>query len=231
MKKTLLIAAATVALAVSTQAQGYVLFQNAGNTRISTNSVVGGAGTGRIQATDGTVANEYYFALLSSTAQNTTENGVSTAQNGAAGLYAFNAAGWSANPAAIGTNSIAGQFASIGADPNNSGQTALTSGAAQTFVIIGWSANIGSTLSALQTWYNGGNPLTAGYIGESAVSGVITPSAGGVSLAQAVMGTSSPLIPGFTLGLVSVATTPEPGTIALAGLGGLALLGLRRKKA
>jgi hypothetical protein len=42
------------------------------------------------------------------------------------------------------------------------------------------------------------------------------------------LGAASPNIPGFTLGLVTV--VPEPGTLALAAIGGASLLALRRKK-
>jgi hypothetical protein len=224
MKKTI-IALSLLAAVVSSQGQGYVLFQNAGNARVSTNGVA----TGRIAANDGTVANTFYFALFTSTAQNTTVGSSSAAISGTNGTYAFNASGWTFAPNAIGTNTIAGQFTSTVADPNNSLQTQIPSGAAQTFVILGWSANIGSTLSALTTWYNNGNPATSGFIGESAVSGVITPSVGGVSLTAPITGTTTGLIPGFTLGQV-IAPTPEPATLALAGLSGASLLLFRRRK-
>ena len=46
------------------------------------------------------------------------------------------------------------------------------------------------------------------------------------SVSPAAFGGST--IPGFTLGIVNV---PEPTTIALGVIGGLSLLGLRRKKA
>jgi hypothetical protein len=235
MKKTLITLAVAIA-AISSYAQGFVLFQNAGNTRVSTNSVVGGAGTGRISANDGTVANTFYFALFISTSQSATVGGSSNGVVGASGTYAFNAAGWAFdNPSATagyvgpayGTNNAAaGQFQSTVADPNNSLQTLLASSAAQTFTIIGWSANIGNSIAALQSYL--ANPTFNAFVGESAVSGATAPSTGGASPTVAITGTTYPAIPGFTLGLVT--PVPEPGTMALAALSGASLLLFRRRK-
>jgi len=233
--KKLIATLACVVAAVSSHAQGWIVFNNLGNTLISTNSVQGGAATGRIAAPTSAT---FYFALFSSASLATTVSGSATAVSGV-GNYAFNDSNWTfVNPTtgsgylgpAIGTNTAAGKFSSIVADPANSQQTAVGSSAAQTFVILGWSGNIGSTLASVENWYNGGNPLTAGFIGESLVGGSVTPSVGGTSATASIMGTTAGLIPGFNLGLITPVAGPEPTTMALAGLGGLALLGLRRKK-
>jgi hypothetical protein len=235
MKKTLLILT-IIAGAVSSYAQGFIVFNNLGNTRISTNAVVGGAGVGRISANDGTTANTFYFALFVSTGQNGTVGGSAGPVVGTNGTYAFNASGWAFdNPsstagylgAAYGTNNgTAGQFQSTVADNNNSQQTLLASSANQTFTVIGWSANIGTTVAAVQSYL--ANPTFNGFVGESAVSGVITPSTGGTSATSTLFGTVAPFIPGFTLGLVT--PVPEPGTMALAALSGASLLLFRRRK-
>jgi hypothetical protein len=226
MKKTLL-TLAVVAAAVASQAQGFVSFSDSGNSRISTNSAVGGAQTGRIAANAGTTATTYYFALfVSSTAPSAT----AAISGTSASTYAFqNGSGWTFdNPTttagyigpAYGTNGpTAGQFNSSVQDANNTSQTLLASGAAQYFVVVGWSGNIGSTLAALQAWYNNGSPVgVTGWVGQSAASGQLTPSAGGSAAALTLFGTNPGLIPGFGLG--EAVPTPEPATMALAAIGG-----------
>jgi hypothetical protein len=236
MKTVKLILASVLMGAVATSAfsQGYVAFTGglSNPTKVSTNSVQGGAATGRTGVTSGTPG--YYFALfVSSTA--TTIGGSSNAISGASSLYVFNnMSGWTE----VGTatnNLTAGGFAAQSQGTNDAGQGALNSdgslsttavaGAANgQAVIIGWSANIGSTITALQAWLAA--PGVTGWIGQSAVSGALTFGNGTSQPAVQVMG-SSPAIGGFTLGEVTV---PEPGTMALAALGGASLFLFRRKK-
>jgi len=234
MKKTLL-TLAIIASAAAAYAQGFVYFGNAGNTHTSTNSAVGGTATGLTAANGGTTATTYYFALFSSSSAPSSSAAI---VGTSASTYAFqNGSGWTFdNPsstsgylgAAYATNnSTAGQFTATDQDPNNSNQSLLASGAAQYFVVVGWSANIGSTLAALESWY--ANPTVAGWVGESAASGSITPAAPGGSEVS-VMGHSAPGIPGFTLGDVTPVPSPEPATMALAAIGGASLLLFRRKK-
>jgi len=236
MKKliaTLAIAAGAIA---SSQAQGFITFASGGQT-IFTNSSPGGVTNGVMSATTGTPT--YYFALFYS-ASATTVNGSAAAvmpTGGSAGNYVFNDGAWTFDnpsstagylgPAYATNNLTAGRFTSAVTDPANSSQTLLPFTTAAQFVVLGWSANIGTTLAQVISWYNGGNPLTAGWIGESAVSGAITPSAGGVTPAQSLFGPAAPQLQRFSLGLVP---TPEPSTMALAGLGGLSLLLFRRRK-
>lgn len=231
---------ALVATAVSSQAQGWVDFANGGSDKVSTNSVVGGAATGVTFANAGNQATTYYYALFVGTVGTVAGDTGTNSFNGATGAnnhYAFSDSNWTFdNPsgdganylgAAYGTNSVAGVFNSVVEDPNNSGNTYVHSSAAEDYVIIGWSANIGNTLAELEAWY--ANPTVTGWIGESAISGSIAPSAGGNGLGGTIMGTHAPTINGFTLGEVLV-PTPEPATIALAGLGGLSMLLIRRRK-
>lgn len=228
MKKVIVTLALIASAISSSYAQGWVLFNNANNTRVSTNSIVGGASSGTMQGPNG-VAISYYFALFSSTTSQLI-GGVTNRIAGATGTYAFNDGNWYFNNPSFGpdygTNNNLGTFTSIQSDPANSQGTEVTSGASQSFVVIGWSANIGSTLSALETWY--ANPTFNGWIGQSSTSVFMTPGSGGVSIPPGITGTSGGAIPGFMLGLV--VPTPEPSTIALAGLGGLSLLLFRRRK-
>ena len=230
MKKilvTLVLAAAAIS---SSYAQGWVLFNNTTTTRVSTNAIAGGAATGLTFAAG--AGTSYYYALFSSTS---TQNigGATNANAGAVGTYAFNDGSWYFNNPSFGpdygTNTLtAGRFNTTEADPANSQGTQVTSGASQSFVVIGWSSNIGSTVAQLITWYNTAGHLGIdGWIGQSSTSAFMSPGTGGVNPVPGLFGTGSGLIPGFTLGLV---IAPEPSTIALAGLGGLSLLLFRRRK-
>jgi len=220
--KKILVALAVVASVGSSFAQGTVAFVNGTTSKVGTNSVVNGVSTGSISG-----LGNYYFALFYS-ASATKVGGSSAAVVGTNGTYAFNDASWTFAPGAYGTNiASAGRFSSVISDAN--GATAVTGvagGSVAQFTVIGWSANIGSTLAALQSWYNNGSPTTlTGWIGESIVSSPITTGAG-VGLPPGLFGSTGP-ITAFTLG--QVVPTPEPSTMALAGLGSAALFLFRRR--
>jgi len=203
-----------------------VFFSNQNSTKISTNSVVGGAATGVLSTTP----SSYYFALFYSTTQ-TTVGGSTSAFAGTNSSYVFNTSGWT-DAGLIGTNSAAagGRFASsINVDAaNNSTVNGLPGVTAAQFVIIGWSANIGTTWQSVQSYL--ANPTVNGFFGESGVSGAITTGNGGTQVTPATVGVSAPQIGAFTLGLVTPLPTPEPATLALAGLSGASLLLFRRRK-
>jgi hypothetical protein len=224
MKKILTIISLATLVAASSNAQGLVNFNNtsAAGTKISTNSVVGGASSGLAALNTGNAS--FYYALFYSTTQ-TSVSGSTAAITGITGsTYAFNASGWTAGATATNGATRAGQVA------GNAAQAIAGIAGAGTgnFVVVGWSANIGTQVSDLISWYNNGSPATAGFIGESSVTGTLTLGDGAGVSTPSPFGTAAPFAPGFVLGLV--APTPEPGTMVLAGLGGLALLGLRRKK-
>jgi hypothetical protein len=232
MKKTILAVTIVGALTTSAFSQGLVNFIGglSNPTKQSTNSVVGGAATGRT-----TGAGAYYYALFASAA-NTTINGNSSAISGVNANYVFNnLAGWTL--VGFGANSAtAGAFTATSQGTTDGNQGAVNadgslsvSGISATaqFVIVGWSANIGTTLASLESWY--ANPSVNGFVGQSAISGALTLGNGGLIQTPQAMGTA-PSVSGFLLGEVSGAPVPEPATMALAALGGASLLMLRRKK-
>jgi len=236
MKKTLVILALGVSAIASSYGQGNVFFNNGNTVKIATNSVTTAtAGSTSTQLTMVNAGNNgYYYALLFSAAA-TTVNGSSSAIIGNNGNYVFSdLANWTlattSGGAVLGTNTLsAGRFASNQADTGSVTQISnLGAGASAHFVIVGWSADIGNTFAAASAWWNAGQPTTGGWLGESNVSGLLTTGITGSTTTLTLMGTGASLINAFTIG--QVIPTPEPATIALAGLGGLSLLALRRKK-
>jgi len=194
---------------------GYVLFVNslASPTKIFTNAYVGGQVTGLA----GTGVGSYLYALFAS-ASATTVNGYSNSVLGAANAhYAFLDNNWTL--VAYGkSTAVRGRLTSTSTD--NSGQTPVigfAGGAGVRFVIVGWSANIGNDIAAVQTWFNNGSPASDGWIGQSAVSGLLQLGDGAIIPAPVVMGPLAPALQGFALGLASPnpsASYPPPGVPA-----------------
>jgi hypothetical protein len=216
MKKLLTLAAliGTVSLSFG---QGYLNFQNSSTTRVSTN--------GTALALAGGATTQWYYALLYAP---------STQQTVDASLSGYTFSGLIASNTAsagrlLGNDSVnAGQSASI---------AALTASSTADFVVVGWSANLGSDWNTVFAGRpqalvanTGGVKGTAtwsqdGWYGVSTVAQdvLLAPQTGPWNS----MFGASPLIPNMTLSLYQV---PEPASFALMGLGGAALMIFRRRK-
>ena len=223
MKKIITLMALSAATIASGFAQGYVAFNNTTGTRVSVNSLGGSTFTLLPN-----VADQYYFALFYSTSE-VTVNGSTSAVNGLSGFeFVLDDPGWTftGDIAANETSSKGGLFASLTADSNNNTEVPIPSPDAACFVVLGWSANIGSTESDLVRYLDGETSYDDAYIGESSPSGFITVGDGGTIPPPSLFSFSLGITTGFELG----DSVPEPPAMALGGVGALALLTLRRKK-
>ena len=204
------------AVATTVFAQGLVYFVNgtSSSTKISTNSVFGGSATG---LTGANASGTYCYALFASTSQSSV-NGNTVAVSGVSSDYVFNnlgggtpATGWEL--VGIGTNTaLAGRMTAASQGTTSAGQGPLNADGSLTvqgiaggenanFVVVGWSANIGTTLATVETWYVFGGP-GGGWIGQSAVSSGLTLGDGGLIPTSNVFGTGFGQVPGFTLGVI-----------------------------
>jgi len=224
--KKLLVIATVVAGAYGASAQGIVNFNTstAAAEKISVNSTPGGAATA---VTTG-AGNFYYELFYSTTATTATGAGTippATAVSSLTSLFVPGSTGW------LDTTFTAESSASAGkvSGPTAASISALSGGESANFVVIGWSANIGTSISALEAFL--ANPQstinnTPTYVGESSVVDNLGTGNGGTLATPTILAPST--IPGFILGEVAV---PEPSTIALGVMGAASLLALRRKKA
>lgn len=241
MKKLVLTTIAVVGVSSLAFAQGYVNWSTTpgasviGNTNTINYSGLsaalgGGAATQQANAAQGvtqggasSAASVYYYTLLYSTVDTTTPTTLTdlAANWSATGLMATNGATGNgrlniANPAPINL-----------VDPSYAGGNL-------NFMMVGWSANLGTAYSGvltdLQNWLTvNGTVVGPAFFGDGAVGSlpISTSSSAGTTVIGAGLvynPSSAPLV------LNELQATPEPGTLALAALGGASLLLFRRKK-
>jgi hypothetical protein len=217
MKKQIITILAVSSLAVDAYAQGMVSLMDTA-VAVSTNMVsVGGTQGGLYQP-----AGTYYFEMLfiPNTGQAApTYNGGSISAWTDSTLSGTNTG--NGVPTAAYLGHITGENGAAGiAVPG------WLSGSSAYFVVLGWSANEGTWGTVEQVLNGTGSWLTlgpaGGLFGYSAVGYAV--SAAAPVPGTILFGTAPGLINTLILGI------PEPSTLALAGLGGLSLLLMRRLK-
>lgn len=238
MKKILTIAALAGVASLS-HGQGLVSFANSATpiTKISVNNgTINSPSVALIPATAG----QYYFALFvapSTTAatgsyleapgtaytgtEDPTANGFALATSSTYAPGGFTAA----NIASAGRiATLAAQLDSLG-DAEIGNAVAGAPGDTADFIVVGWSANLGSTWSAVQSTIDSGVTPAGSFVGESDVAQLLV--GGGTTPVPVVFAGASPNAQGFVL---EPTPTPEPATFALCGLGAAALVIFRRRK-
>jgi len=202
---------------------------------ISTNTAIShyanGTQTGGVAGKTATAALGYYYQLLIQPYTGTLAGSATNVIGG----------GWSAPTYTInnGTSlagSISGQGGSSGAGVTGwgapTGSSPSDGGTEMYYLLVGWSANLGTTWSQVSSELATESWITTGFFGVSSIG--YGYSGGGINNinAPSVFGVTGAEPGGFTSGftLYTVTPVPEPTTMALAGLGGLAMLMFRRRK-
>ena len=188
-------------------------------------------------------ANSWYFEVLDMTQSQW--NSLSPGQQaGAADLLANEAnvslwtdSGVSGVNSTLHAGGINGQGGAGGTSAANWGAPTggnYNTGSIDYYTIVGWSASFGSSWSTIANELQDGTLLGLGDFGQTAVA--YNYAGGGPGGLPAVNVFSSSAFTGLpgSGGLPSTAAlvfaAPEPTTLALAGLGGLSMLFLRRRK-
>jgi hypothetical protein len=218
------IIAAIISLAIGTtlvHAQGGLIsWQNAA-AHPTTNTTFYAPGypstTGAISGfTSGSLVGTYYFILLTATSTTAADYGNPLGPD-------WNVLTYDTGGIAYGTNNIvAGSVKGFNGAAGFASD--LTAGITYSDMVVGWSASLGATWAQVEPQLQTYDFVGYGYVGYSNV-GTITPTAVPAPGASIFGGTSA------GQGLTILYEVPEPTTIALAGLGGLSMLVLHRRKA
>lgn len=230
--------------------QGFVVLSDATANTVQTNGSSIGQGTGRTANT----ANGFFYELLDMTSASYTGL-TGTQQSGAAALLQNSTAVslWTdagvsgVNTGGLTSGGVVGQGGNGGTTAANWGAptgSTYATGPTDYYVIVGWSSNEGTTWATVSAELTSGNwnvsgSGAGGWFGETGVffneSGNPAQSLNAVNVwgtsgATTLAGSGTPGGTGI-LQLMPVVPVPEPTTLALAGLGGISMLFLRRRKA
>ena len=238
MKKVLITSVCAIAMVGSAFAQGKVnwgsisaSFVTAQTNATSYSPLFGGGSAGGATGNTTAVAGQFAYELLFN-GTSVPVSGAGVAQPTLAGLSSWSDSGLSA-----GNATSAGRLTPNGITTSATVPVPWASGVTQNVILVGWSVNLGATwATALATLQNAaalGNVVGNAFFGMSNTGYIAAGSSdpGGALFGSSDIGLGLPIKSLLTpLYLVPVTPVPEPATIALAGLGGLALLALRRKK-
>ena len=239
MKKLTLTIVCALAVTGAALAQGTLMWSSFVPTAITaqTNATVcsplfggGSTGGGTVGATAGG-ATAFYYELLYNTA-------FTGSQIASPTLAALTDGSWIDSGLEATNTGIAGRILPIAPSTQASvagwaGGIGSLGGKTNNIVLVGWSANLGTSWSVvsgeLANW--GFNPLFPNaYFGES-TTGYLVPNQGNPGCTVFV---TTATLNGLPINSVNtqlyLLPTPEPSTIALAGLGGFTLLLFRRRK-
>lgn len=141
------------------------------------------------------------------------------------------------NSGALTTGGISGLGGVTGSTAANwAGPTGPTYASAPSYdyyVLVGWSANEGASWSTVSCEIQNSTLINPGWFGESVVlynyAGEATLNAPNVFSPSAFTGLAGSGYSGSNPAL-TLLPVPEPATLALAGLGGVSMLFLRRRK-
>jgi PEP-CTERM motif len=237
MKKLILTGLAMVAGAALAQAQGTISINAVANTVVTNGVTTGAAYTGvgsytyelldMSQSaygalTSGQQAGIYSLAANQSDISLWTDSGISGVNGSAAAKGGITGLGGG------GGTSAANWGAPTGAS--------YSSSAIDYYTVLGWSASMGTWATVLSELQNGtlttgagqffGQTLTAYNNSGGGPSSLPAVAAFGTSAATGLAGSGLPA----SIGALQLNAIPEPATLALAGLGGLSMLFLRRRK-
>jgi hypothetical protein len=231
MKKIALTIVCALTTAGAAFAQGTVTWATPANsitaeTNATTYSPLfgGGAAGGPTGITVSSTAGTYDYALLYATA-----GIIASSSTNFAAL--FQSSDWTFSGLTATNSSTANRLSPVG------GSTTATvpwaNGTTDSVVLVGWSANLGSSwgvvsnLLATQTY--GANS----YFGVSSTGFInpnLSPANGAAIFNTAATGINGVPIDDLNMQLFLLPPVPEPATMALAGLSGLALVLFRRRK-